>query len=490
MVLNIFGPYPSSSSAREMIDFIKSKFKIRQCKSFKYKDRACLNYHIKKCAAPCMGYISIQEYRKQIDEVVNLLEGRTDNILKQIGIEIKKASENLEFEKAAFLRDKFRAIEQVSQKQKVSNITENDIDVIGIARNTLKVCIEIFFVRNSKMVERKHFFFKDLNDETDSEMISNFLKQYYFDAKIFPNKIMIKENIDDKQVLENILIKLAGRKVEIKTPQKGEKLRLVEMAENNAKITLENKVKDYSNILNELKEVLKLECIPNKIECYDISNISGTKTVAAMCVMLNGEVKKSLSRTFRIKTVNGQDDPKSMNEVIMRRLKHSVDIYKDKSSIGFGSLPDVIFVDGGITQIKAAISAINTINEELVLNGQKTLNIPIYGMVKTDKHTTKDLMNKNREELKISRELLNHITFFQDTVHDTAITYHKKLRDKDVTKSSLDNIIGIGDKKKKDLLKFFGSIEKIKKANIDEISNIKGINEELAKKIKNELDKM
>ena len=483
-----FGPYANSGAAKEMIEFIKSKFKIRQCKTFKYKDRPCLNYHIKKCLAPCMGYISKEEYRKQIDEIIDVLEGKTDKLMKQITEEMEEASQKLQFEKAAYLRDKILAIERISERQKVSNISENDIDVIGLAKSNARVCIEIFFVRKSKMVGREHYFLNDLVDEEPKEILSSFIKQYYLDRPILPNKIMIPEDIEDKELMQDWLTQTAGRKVEIKTPQKGEKLRLVEMAENNAKITLENKEKDKNAILTELKEVLQLDKLPRKIECYDISNLSGTNMVAGMCVMQDGVIKKNLSRRFKIKTVFGQDDPRCMKEVIGRRLVHSI----DNPNGGFGRLPDVIFVDGGITQIRAALEAIEEVKEQYKAKDSEfdtsVLNIPIFGMVKDDTHSTRALMNKEREELAISNTLFNTITMFQDAVHDTAIGYHKKLREKQTTKSALDEISGIGEVKKKELLRKFGSVKKIKEAEIEELTQIKGINEKLAKKIKEELE--
>ena len=485
-----FGPYANSGSAKEMIEFIKSKFKIRQCKSFKYKDRPCLNYHIKKCMAPCMGYVSKEEYMKQINEIIDVLEGKTDKLMKQLNTEMEEASKNLQFEKAAYLRDKILAIERISAKQKVSNISENDIDVIGLARSSTRVCIEIFFVRKSKMIGREHFFLDDLVDEESKEILSNFIKQYYMGRPILPNKIMIREEIEDKEILQELLTKQAGRKVEIKTPQKGEKLRLVEMAENNASITLENKEKDKNTILMELKEVLKLDKLPRKIECFDISNLSGTNMVAGMSVMQDGSIKKNMARRFKIKTVFGQDDPRCMKEVITRRLIHSI----DNPNGGFGRLPDVIFVDGGITQIRAAVEAICELKEEYKKKDEEfdtsILDIPIFGMVKNDKHQTRALMNRDREELKISDNLFNLITMFQDSVHDTAIGYHKKLRERELTKSKLDEISGIGEVKRTALLKKFGSSKKIAEASIDEITKIKGINEKLAQKIKDELNNM
>lgn len=494
-----FGPYANAGAAKEMIDFIKTKFKIRQCKTFKYKDRPCLNYHIKKCLGPCMGYVSKEEYRKQIDEIIDLLEGKTDKILKQLTKEIQNAAEKMQYEKAAYLRDKKVAIERITERQKVSNLAENDIDVIGIARNEVRVCIEIFFIRKSKMIGREHYFLEHLNDETDEEILSNFIKQYYIGRPLLPNKIMMKELIEEKELIQEWLTNEAGRKVEIKTPQKGEKLKLVEMAENNAKITLENKEKDKTSILNELKQALSLEKLPRKIECYDISNLSGNFTVAGMCVMQDGVIKKNLSRRFKIKTVLGQDDPECMKEVIIRRLRHSIPLLKEGKSDGFGQLPDVIFVDGGITQLRAAKMAIEHIKEEMkkVIKEKEMeeydfscLHIPIYGMVKNDKHTTRALINENREELPLSEMLMNLITDFQDSVHDTAIGYHQKLRDKQITKSALDEISGIGQVKKTLLLKKFGSAKKIAEAEIEELVKINGINENLARKIKEELSKM
>ena len=491
-----FGPYANAGSAKEIVDFIKSRYKIRQCKSFKYKDRPCLNYHIKKCMAPCMGYVTKEEYKEQIKQIIAILEGKTEELVKQLKQEMNQAAEELKFEKAQDLRDKIYAIDAISQRQKVSNISENDIDVIGIARNEIEVCVEMFYIRNSKMIDRKHYFFKGLNDEEDKEILSSFLKQFYLGRQFFPSKIMIREEIEDKQLIEETLTSLAGRKVEIKTPQKGEKLRLVEMAEQNAKITLDNKEKDKYNILKELKEVLQLKAIPRKIECYDISNLSGTNMVAGMCVMQDGIIKKNLSRRFKIKEVIGQDDPACMEEVVSRRLRHSVPILNEDKPNGFGDLPDVIFADGGITQIHAIQQAIKKVNKEIEAKAREKgieitekdrINIDVFGMVKNDKHQTRALMNDRREELEISQTLLNTITMFQDAVHDTAIGYHKKLRNEGVTKSALDNIKGIGTAKKVALLKKYGSVEKIKAASVDDIAEVKGINKELAQQIKENL---
>lgn len=470
-----FGPYANPGAAKEMLDFIKQKYKIRQCKNFRSETRACLNYHINRCLGPCMGYVSKEDYRKQIDEIIDILDGKVDKVLKELEKQMIKESSKMNFEQAAYIRDRMLAIQRVNEKQKVSNITENNIDVIGIAKSEIEVCVEIFFVRGSKMVGREHYFFQDIREMEDKEIISGFIKQYYIDSQNLPNKIMIREELEDQQAIEQWLSKEAGRKVEIKSPKKGEKLRFVEMADNNAKITLENKERDRSEILVELKEVLGLDKLPRKIETFDISNISGEYMVAGMCVMVDGTIKRNMSRRFKIKTVLTQDDPKCMQEVVTRRLKHSID---NSNSSGFGKLPDAIFADGGITQIRAIKQAVKSLE----------LDIPVFGMVKNDKHQTRALINEQRQEFEISENLMNLITKFQDEVHDTAISYHRKLRDESITKSELDDIKGIGEAKKKALLKYFGSVEKIRNSSIEEIVKVNGINEELAKNILHQLN--
>ena len=471
-----FGPYANPGAAKEMVNFIKEKYKIRQCRNFKSNTRACLNFHIKRCLAPCIGNISKEDYRKQIDEIIDLLEGKTDKIIKDLKNQMKEASEKLDFENAAYIRDRMLAIETASQKQKVSNISENNIDVIGMAKSELEVCIEIFFVRGSKMIGREHYFFDNLGDMDDGEIISGFIKQYYMDNLNIPNKIMVSRELEDEEALEEWLGSKTTHKVTIHSPKKGTKLRFVEMADKNSKVTLENKEKTQNSILVELKDKLQMDRLPRKIETYDISNISGEFMVAAMCVMEDGAIKKNLSRRFKIKTVIGQDDPRSMEEVITRRLKHSIENPDDK---GFGKLPDAIFADGGITQIRAVRRAVDKYD----------VDIKIFGMVKNDKHQTRALMDEDRNEVEISERLFNLITLFQDTVHDTAVFYHRKLRDKALTSSELDEIDGIGEAKKRELLKVFGSVEKIKCADVEESMKVKGISKELAEKIKYRLNK-
>ena len=307
----------------------------------------------------------------------------------------------------------------------------------------------------------------------EEEIVSGFIKQYYIDKKDLPNKIMLRYNLEEKEALEKWLSNMASRKVELKSPQKGEKLRFVEMAEMNSKITLENKLKDKTEILTELRDVLELDQMPTKIESFDISNIAGSFIVAGMCVAINGEIKRNMSRRFKIKTVFDQDDPRCMQEVVSRRIKHSLENPKG----GFGTLPDLILADGGITQIRAIKAALEENNVE----------IPVFGMVKDNHHSTRALINEEKDEFNISENLFNFITNFQNEVHNTAIEYHRKVRDKEMTKSKLDYIDGIGEKKRTALLKKFGSVAKIKEASIEDLCDVKGINKELAKKLKEEL---
>ena len=469
-----FGPYANPYAAKEMINFIKERFQIRQCKTFKSNKRACLNYHIKRCLAPCINYVSKEDYKKQINQIIMLLEGITESIVKELEKEMQEVAQKQNYEQAAILRDKINAIKTFSEQQKVSNINEKTIDVIGIYKNEIEACIEIFFVRNSKMIGRENYFFKNMAGEETKTILSDFVKQYYLQKEKIPSKIMIQEDIEDIEILEKLLSEKVGRKVEFRIPQKGEKLRFVEMAINNAKITLENKTKEKQDMILGLKQTLNLEELPRKIECYDISNLSGDYMVAGMCVAIDGVIKKNLAKRFKIKAVFTQDDPRCLEEVVTRRLKHSIDNPKS----GFGEVPNVIFADGGITQIRAIKRAID----------KYKLEIPVFGMVKDNKHTTKNLIDETRKVIKLTEEQMNFVTRMQDEVHRVAIEYNRKLREKEATKSKLDDILGIGAKKKQELLKTFGSIEEIKKANIEEITKIKGINPDLARKIKENLD--
>lgn len=469
-----FGPYANAYAAKEMLSFIREKFQIRQCRTLKVQKRPCINYEIKKCLGPCVpGKVSKEEYSRVIDQIIMLLEGKTSEIIKALEQEMQNNAESKEYEKAAIARDKIKAIKKISEKQKMSNLNENSIDVIGLYKNELATCIEVFFIRNSKMIGREHFFIEDIEEDDIKEILSSFIKQYYINKIDIPNKIMIQERIQDEEAIAEMLKLKYKKHVEFKTPQKGEKLRFIELAINNAKLTLNNRANNREQVLLEFQKCLKLDKLPRKIESYDISNLHGEYIVAGMVVAKDGVINRKLSRRFKIKTVFSQDDPKCMEEVVSRRIKHSID--GDKA---FGELPDIIFADGGITQVRAIKRAAEKNN----------VQIKIFGMVKDDKHRTKKLIDENKSEIELSNTAMNFITNLQDEVHKTAIEYNRKLREKEITKSSLDKIKGIGSLRKQELLKTFGSTEKIRNADIHELTKIKGITEEIARNIKKELD--
>ncbi len=472
-----YGPYTNAYATKETVDFLNKIYLLKQCrKIFTKKETPCLNYHIKKCLGICAGNIEKEEYRKIINQVMAVLDGKSEELIKQIKKEMVIASDNLQFEKAAELRDKISNLQNLLQKQKMDNISENDIDVIGIVKRLDRASIEIFNIRNSKMVGGQNFILKDIGEESEDELLSMFIKQYYNSDNV-PSKIMFRQNLVEENLIKEFLMKISNRKsVEFKIPKKGEKLKLIDMAERNATISLENKtdIVESENVLLELKQVLNLSSIPKRIESYDISNISGTHIVAGIVVFENGKPKKKEYRRIRIKTVDGQDDVACMKEVLRRRLKYIVNKEIEKNP--FGEAPNLILMDGGITQIRAAKEIMEEYN----------LDIPVYGMVKTDKHRTRALMNEAGYEYSISekQKLFNFITFLQDEVHNTAIEYHRKLRDKEMTKSKLDGIEGVGEKRKQDLLKKFKSVEKIKNATIEELCEINGITPKIAENIK------
>ena len=476
-----YGPYTNAYATKETVDFLNKVYLLKQCrKIFTKKETPCLNYHIKKCMGICAGKVTKEEYRKIINQVMVVLDGKAEELIKQIKAEMVEASNNLQFEKAADLRDKISSLQNLLQRQKMDNISENDLDVIGIVKRLDRASIEIFNIRNSKMIGGQNFILKDVGEEAEEELLVTFIKQYYNSDNV-PSKIMFKQNLNEEELIKEFLIQISGRKnVEFKIPKKGEKLKLIDMAERNATISLENKtdIVENENVLLELKQVLDLNKLPKRIESYDISNISGTNTVAGIVVFENGKPKKNEYRKIKIKTVIGQDDVACMKETLRRRLKYVVN--KDLEKNPFGPEPDLILMDGGITQIRAAKEIVREYN----------LTIPVYGMVKNDKHRTRALMNEEGEEYLISDKptLFNFVTFLQDEVHKTAIEYHRKLREKEITKSELDSIEGIGEKRKQALLKKFKSVEKIRAATIEELCEVDGITEKIAKNIKNMLD--
>ena len=473
-----YGPYTNAFAVKETVDFLNKIYRLKHCrKIFKKLESPCLNYHIKRCVGVCNGSISKEEYSLLIEQVMMILDGKTDEILKNIDNDMKKASMELKFEKAAELRDKKISIENLAQRQKMDNFNENDIDVIGVAKILSNASIEIFKIRNGKMISGENFIFKNVAGESEEILVADFMKQYYNEENI-PSKIMLKYSSEELELIKKWLMLIGNKKsVEFKIPKKGEKLRFIEMAEKNAMIALENKTDTVENemLLSNIKSTLNLRKLPNRIESYDISNISGTDLVAGMVVFENGKPKKNEYRRLKIKTVIGQDDIACMKEVLERRLKYLINGEKSP----FGPEPDLILMDGGITQVNAAITILQKFG----------LNIELFGMVKNDKHKTRALIDKNGNEIDISKNqpIFNFATYVQDEVHKTAIEYHRKVREQKLENSELDKIDGVGEKKKKELLKKFKSINRIKEATLEELCEINGINIELAKRIKENL---
>lgn len=472
-----FGPYTNAYAVKETVEFLNKTFKLKHCRKI-FKDgkveTPCLNYHIKRCMGLCTGNVSKDEYKKVIDQVIDILDGKSENLIKQIEDEMQKASSELNFEKAAELRDKKSSIENLMQRQKMDSFSENNIDVIGIVKYLDKASIEIFNIRNSKMLGGENFILKNVEDFSESDLIFDFMKQYYNDSNV-PNKIMFRYEFEDMELAKEWLLKISGKKnIEFKIPKRGEKVKLIEMAEKNAKISMQNKTDSIENegLLVELMNLLNLSELPKRIESFDISNISGTDTVAGIVVFENAKPKKSDYRRIKIKTVEGQNDVACMREVLMRRLKYCVENFEGKSP--YSANPNLILMDGGISQVRVAKNVVR----------EYALDIPVFGMVKDGKHRTRTIVDENGKEYEIkSNELFNMVTFLQDEVHNTAIEYHRKLRQNRVRASELDKIDGIGEKKKNALLQKFKSVRKIKEATVEELCEVSGINEELARKI-------
>jgi len=474
-----YGPYTNAFAVKETVEFLNRVYKLKHCRRIFKEGKSetpCLNFHIKRCMGLCRGEISEQEYKKTIKQVMMVLDGKTEAILKQIDTEMQEAAKELNFEKAAELRDKRASLENLIQKQKMDSFSENDIDVIGIVKVLDRASLELFSVRNSKMLNGQNYIFKDLSSETEAELVENFIKQYYSSENV-PSKIMVKYELPEQELLKTWLQEMSGKKnVEFKIPKKGEKMRFIEMAEKNAEIALQNKTTalEDEEILMDLMNLLELDELPKRIESYDISNISGTDIVGGMVVFENAKPKRNEYRRLRIKTVQDQDDPACMREVLTRRLKYLCDLSLKSP---YGDEPNLILMDGGISQIRVARGVMNELG----------LDIPVYGMVKTDKHRTRAILDENGKEYDISKnsKLFNFVTFVQDEVHETAIEYHRKLRDSKIRKSELDEIDGIGEKRKKALMEKFKSVKRMKESTIEELCEVEGITREIALKIKN-----
>lgn len=472
-----FGPYTNAFAVKETVEFLNKTFKLKHCRKI-FKDgkyeTPCLNYHIKRCMGICQGNVSKEEYMKVINQVIDVLDGKSEALIKQIDADMQKASSELNFEKAAELRDKKISLENLMQKQKMDSFSENNIDVIGIVKYLDKASIEVFNIRNSRMIGGENFILKDVEEFSESDLIFDFMKQYYNDGNV-PDKIMFKYEFPDMELARNLLMKIGNKKsLEFKIPKRGEKVKLIDMAERNAKISMQNKTDSIENegLLVELMNLLHLKELPKRIESFDISNISGTDTVAGIVVFENAKPKKSDYRRLKIRTVEGQNDVGCMREVLMRRLKYCKEDFDGKSP--YSSSPNLILMDGGISQVRVAKNVVR----------EYGLTIPVFGMVKDGKHRTRTIVDEDGREYEIkSNELFNLVTFLQDEVHNTAIEYHRKLRQNRVRESELDKVDGIGEKKKKALLQRFKSVRKIKEASVEELCLVDGINEELAQRI-------
>ncbi|XZI42432.1 excinuclease ABC subunit UvrC [Clostridium perfringens] len=488
-----FGPYTNGTAVYEVMGLIKKLFPLRTCKKAIVEGgeptRACLNYHINLCKAPCAGYISKAEYWEMIDEIINILNGTDTSIIKNLKLEMEKAAEELEFEKAAKIRDRILAIELISEKQKMFTAKEGDEDFIDLYTDEKDGCAQVFFVREGKVTGREHFMIENISDDPVKEVISSFIASFYGGTAQIPKTIYVPEEIEDQELIEKFLTEKRGSKVWIKVPKKGDKKNLLDMVRNNAKIMLdqfkEKMVEEKElnkSALTELADVLGLDSLPVRIEAYDISNIQGVDSVGTMVVFENGKAKNSDYRRFKIKSVKGPNDYESMREILSRRFSHGLEeVNKIKernleySKGKFCIFPDLIMMDGGKGQVNIALEVLKDFGIE----------IPVCGLVKDDKHRTRGIIFNN-EEILIRRAsgLMNLITRVQDEVHRYAITYHRSLRDKRTLHSILEDIPRIGEKRRRNLLMKFGNIDNIKKASMEELLDTPGIDKRAAESIK------
>ena len=472
-----FGPITDVTAAKETVELINKLFPIRKCRKSLPKEigkeRPCLNYHIGQCAAPCDNLISKEEYNKIVDEVLAVLEGKYDYIIKYLEELMYDASEKMDFEKAASYRDRIAGVKKIMEKQKITNSGAGDSDVIAFSRAMDEALVQVFFIRGGKLSGREHFLINAPDYIDRSGIMTQFVKQFYSGTAYIPKELILEEELvpEEEGAILELLESMRGSKVTITVPKKGEKHKMVELAAGNAAITFERigerikkEQRQTTGALQEIKEILGLDEIPYRIESYDISNTQGFESVGSMVVFENGKSKNSDYRKFRIKTVIGANDFASMEEVITRRLSHYA---KEKNENGsFARLPDLIMVDGGKTQIAAALNAMDNVG----------IYVPVCGMVKDDRHRTRGLLyNDEEKEIKPNSEGFKLITRIQDEVHRFAIEYHRKLRSERQVHSVLDDIEGIGPKRRKALMKRFGDIEAIKNAEVDELLEAEGM---------------
>ena len=480
-----FGPYTSAGAVKDTIELIRKLYHIRSCNRSLPKDigkeRPCLNYHIHQCQAPCQGYISQEEYRKSIDEVVRFLNGHYDLVLKELEEKMMAASDSLEFEKAIEYRELLTSVQKVAQKQKITDTAGDDRDIIAMASEGEDAVVQVFFIRSGRLIGRDHFYLKSAENDTEGEILSSFIKQFYAGTPYIPAELMLPEEIEDQDIIEEWLTARRERRVHLRIPKKGTKEKLVELAQKNAQMVLKNdrerlKREEGRTIgaVKELEKILGLKGII-RMEAYDISNTNGFDSVGSMVVYEHGKPKRNDYRKFKIKTVQGPDDYASMNEVLTRRFGHGLREQQEESETGgFQIFPDLIMMDGGRGQVNIALEVLEKLH----------LHIPVCGMVKDDNHRTRGLYFNNTE-LPIDRnsECFRLITRIQDEAHRFVITFHRQLRSKGQVHSVLDDIPGVGPARRKDLMRCFENIDAIRNATVEELKELPSMNEKSAQEV-------
>lgn len=480
-----FGPYTSAGAVKDTIELIRKLYHIRSCNRSLPKDigkeRPCLNYHIHQCQAPCQGYISQEGYRKSIDEVVRFLNGHYDLVLKELEEKMMAASDSLEFEKAIEYRELLTSVQKVAQKQKITDTAGDDRDIIAMASEGEDAVVQVFFIRSGRLIGRDHFYLKSAENDTEGEILSSFIKQFYAGTPYIPAELMLPEEIEDQDIIEEWLTARRERRVHLRIPKKGTKEKLVELAQKNAQMVLKNdrermKREEGRTIgaVKELEKILGLKGII-RMEAYDISNTNGFDSVGSMVVYEHGKPKRNDYRKFKIKTVQGPDDYASMNEVLTRRFGHGLREQQEESETGgFQIFPDLIMMDGGRGQVNIALEVLEKLH----------LHIPVCGMVKDDNHRTRGLYFNNTE-LPIDRnsECFRLITRIQDEAHRFAITFHRQLRSKGQVHSVLDDIPGVGPARRKDLMRCFENIDAIRNATVEELKELPSMNEKSAQEV-------